>query len=105
MACQHLDRERCCRSLRAVTAQGDTIGLLYFEELSAREPAVETSRLYLELIAENIGLAVANLQLREKLTNLAVRDVLTGLFNRRCLDEALNRQCARRSRPARWSAS
>lgn len=48
-------------------------------------------RLYLELIAENVGLALANLQLREKLTMLAVSDPLTGLFNRRFLDETLQR--------------
>ena len=49
------------------------------------------ARLYLELIAENVGLAIANLQLREKLTTLAVRDPLTGLFNRRFLEETLQR--------------
>lgn len=92
IACQHLDGSDVAGLCVPLTAQGDTIGLLYFEEHSETMPAVETSRLYLELIAENIGLAVANLQLREKLTHLAVRDALTGLFNRRCLDEALNRQ-------------
>ncbi|OCP38412.1 diguanylate cyclase [Ensifer sp. LC163] len=92
IACQHLDESDVAGLCVPLTAQGDTIGLLYFEERSPEQPAVETSRLYLELIAENIGLAVANLQLREKLTNLAVRDALTGLLNRRCLDEALNKQ-------------
>ncbi len=92
IACQHLDEDGVIGLCVPLTAQGDTIGLLYFEERSQEEFAVDASRLYLELIAENIGLAVANLQLREKLTNLAVRDALTGLLNRRCLDEALNRQ-------------
>lgn len=92
IACQHLDDHGAVGLCVPLTAQGDTIGLLYFEEPSQDEVAVDASRLYLELIAENIGLAVANLQLREKLTNLAVRDALTGLLNRRCLDEALNRQ-------------
>jgi diguanylate cyclase (GGDEF)-like protein len=92
IACQHLDQSNVAGLCVPLTAQGDTIGLLYFEERSDAMAQVETSRLYLELIAENIGLAVANLQLREKLTHLAVRDALTGLFNRRCLDEALNRE-------------
>lgn len=92
IACQHLGESDVAGLCVPLTAQGDTIGLLYFEERSDATVQVETSRLYLELIAENIGLAVANLQLREKLTLLAVRDALTGLFNRRCLDEALNRQ-------------
>lgn len=91
IACQHLDDGEATGLCVPLTAQGDTIGLLYFEERADAARTVETSRLYLELIAENIGLAVANLQLREKLTNLAVRDALTGLLNRRCLDETLNR--------------
>jgi diguanylate cyclase (GGDEF)-like protein len=91
IACQHLDQTDLAGLCVPLTAQGDTIGLLYFEERSDAVAQVETSRLYLELIAENIGLAVANLQLRDKLTHLAVRDALTGLFNRRWLDETLNR--------------
>ncbi|WP_276120902.1 sensor domain-containing diguanylate cyclase [Pararhizobium qamdonense] len=91
IACQHLNESNVTGLCVPLTAQGDTIGLLYFEERSDVVTDVETSRLYLELIAENIGLAVANLQLREKLTHLAVRDALTGLFNRRWLDESLNR--------------
>lgn len=91
IACQHLDQNDLAGLCVPLTAQGDTIGLLYFEERSDAVAQVETSRLYLELIAENIGLAVANLQLRDKLTHLAVRDALTGLFNRRWLDETLNR--------------
>lgn len=56
-----------------------------------RRGRADSSRLYLELIAENVGLAVANIQLCEKLTSLAVRDPLTSLFNRRHLDESLKR--------------
>ncbi len=75
-----------------LTAQGDTIGLLYFEEREGVEGISGASRLYLELMAENIGLALANLRLREQLTNLAIRDALTGLLNRRSLDGTLNRR-------------
>lgn len=90
--CQHLGESDIAGLCVPLTAQGDTIGLIYFEERPGHEMAAEGSRLYLELIAENIGLAVANLQLRDRLTNLAVRDALTGLLNRRCLDETLSRQ-------------
>jgi len=90
IACQHLDVQEVAGLCVPLTAQGDAIGLLYLEERDQSEAASETSRLYLELIAENVGLAMANLQLRDKLTNLAVRDALTGLFNRRSLDQALN---------------
>lgn len=76
-----------------LTAQGDTIGLLCLEERAGGSAHLSgVSRLYLELIAENIGLAMANLHLRDRLTQLAVRDALTGLLNRRSLDGALSRR-------------
>lgn len=89
--CQHLDGSKVSALCVPLTAQGDAIGLLYLEERGRTALRLETSRLYLELIAENVGLAIANLQLRDKLTDLAIRDPLTGLFNRRFLDETLRR--------------
>jgi diguanylate cyclase (GGDEF)-like protein len=74
-----------------LTAQGDMIGLFYLEEKEGQALHLDASRLYLELIAENVGLAIANLQLREKLTLMAIEDPLTGLFNRRYLDERVQR--------------
>jgi diguanylate cyclase (GGDEF)-like protein len=91
VACPHIGEIDVASLCVPLTAQGDTVGLLYFEETAANEPA-EATRLYLELMAENIGLALANLRLRERLTNLAIKDALTGLLNRRSLDEALNRR-------------
>ena len=89
--CQHLDSDSTGALCVPLTAQGDMIGLIYLEEGKEAAIQLEQSRLYLELIAENVGLAIANLQLREKLTSLAIRDPLTGLFNRRHLDETLQR--------------
>jgi diguanylate cyclase (GGDEF)-like protein len=89
--CQHLDPSGVAALCVPLTAQGDMIGLLYLEEREEAALGPAGPRLYLELIAENVGLAIANLQLREKLTALAVRDPLTGLFNRRFLDETLQR--------------
>lgn len=88
--CQHLDDSGVPGLCVPLTALGEAIGLLYFEDRSKDATAADAPRLYLELIAENIGLAIANLQLRDKLMSFAVRDALTGLFNRRSLDEALN---------------
>jgi len=92
VTCLHIEGSGVTASCFPLTAQGDMIGLLYLEERDGRVPVLENARLYLELIAENVGLAVANLQLREKLTDLAVRDPLTGLFNRRFLDDTLHRR-------------
>jgi diguanylate cyclase (GGDEF)-like protein len=88
--CAHVDGAIAPSLCVPLTALGDTIGLLYLEEGPQAELG-EHTRLYVELMAENIGLALANLRLREQLMGLALRDGLTGLFNRRCLDEALNR--------------
>lgn len=87
--CQHLDMSGAATLCVPLTAQGDMIGLLYMEGREEEALGPGGLRLYLELIAENVGLAIANLQLREKLIALAARDPLTGLFNRRFLDEAL----------------
>lgn len=95
--CQHLDPPGVGTLCVPLTAQGDMIGLLYLEERQDDALGPSGPRLYLELIAENVGLAIANLQLREKLTTLAVRDPLTGLFNRRFLDETLQRHAGEKS--------
>jgi diguanylate cyclase (GGDEF)-like protein len=88
--CHHLhleDRDGLCIPL---TALGDTVGLLFLELPGGSNALLQAERLYLELVAENVGLAVANLQLRQRLTGMAKRDALTGLLNRRSLDESLN---------------
>jgi diguanylate cyclase (GGDEF)-like protein len=89
--CQHLEETTSDGSLCVpLAAHGDTVGMLYFEGVNDGQELI-AARVYIELIAENLGLAIANLQLRDRLTNLAVRDPLTGLLNRRSLDENLNR--------------
>ncbi|WCK05419.1 diguanylate cyclase [Agrobacterium tumefaciens] len=90
VVCHHIHGEFGTGLCIPLTALGDTVGLLYLE-VSEKSATLETERLYLELLAENIGLAVANLQLRQRLVGMAKQDALTGLLNRRSLDEALNR--------------
>ncbi len=91
--CEHLAlaagetvQETLCFPLMA---QRETLGLIYLE---AQDGAVEwDSNLdaYLDVLAENIGLALANLHLREALRAAAMVDPLTGLANRRQLDHIL----------------
>jgi diguanylate cyclase (GGDEF)-like protein len=89
--CQHLDETIDDGSVcMPLAAHGDTVGMLYFEGPDGGLELI-VARVYIELIAENLGLAIANLQLRDRLTNLALKDPLTGLLNRRSLDESLNR--------------
>lgn len=89
IACPHLGpaerRSRCV----PLAAQGETVGLLYVEERPDSGFAPDRSLLFLDLMADNIALSLANLKLRERLADLASRDGLTGLHNRRSLDERL----------------
>ncbi|MCJ2181459.1 diguanylate cyclase [Novosphingobium sp. 1949] len=89
--CEHVDHadgaipDTLCLPLMA---QRKTLGLLYFE-FRAADPHARVSEVYLQILAENISLALANLQLRETLEDMAMSDALTGLPNRRQLDAVL----------------
>ena len=56
------------------------------------------SRKLAKILADNIGLGIANLKLRETMRNLSIRDQLTGLFNRRYMEEALQQELHRTRR-------
>jgi diguanylate cyclase (GGDEF)-like protein len=51
-----------------------------------------------KILADNVGLGIAHLKLRESMRTLSVRDPLTGLFNRRYLQEALTQEQHRATR-------
>lgn len=80
-----------------LTAQRETLGLLYFE-MPAGGAASAAQLIYFDMLAENIGLAIANLQLRDTLREMAMADSLTGLANRRQLGPALETQIAQAER-------
>ncbi|WP_341736661.1 PAS domain S-box protein [Microcoleus sp. CAWBG640] len=97
--CNHIDHqhppvESLCMPM---IAQGETIGLLY---LCASKPhqMTENRQLLARRVAEQLGLAIANITLREKLVNQSIRDALTGLFNRRYLEEFLTKEIPRADR-------
>ncbi|NJN65531.1 MAG: diguanylate cyclase [Chloroflexaceae bacterium] len=50
------------------------------------------------MMTDNLALALANLQLRERLREQSIRDPLTGLFNRRYLDSTIGREIDRANR-------
>jgi diguanylate cyclase (GGDEF)-like protein len=72
-------------------AQGEAIGLLSFQNITADNAP---SRAYLELMAEALGLALANQRLRDALLEKALFDPLTGLRNRHHLEDTLQTQTA-----------
>jgi diguanylate cyclase (GGDEF)-like protein len=106
VVCHHVEETpdlsyRCFPML----AQGETLGLLYIEEPSAADPerlatarAAIADHWRIEIMVENIALALGNHRLREALRVQSIRDPLTGLFNRRYLEETLELEFARASR-------
>lgn len=90
IACYHLSESQAHQSLCVpLIAQGEAIGLLSFSNVTS---AAAPSRAYLELMAEALGLALANQRLRNALLEKALFDSLTGLRNRHHLDDALHTQ-------------
>jgi diguanylate cyclase (GGDEF)-like protein len=76
-------------------AHGETIGVLHLLD----GPHLGESEMRLAtMVAERMGLAIANLRLREALKAQSIRDPLTGLFNRRYMEESLERELHRADR-------
>ena len=97
LSCAHVyQRENGSDLCVPVHAHGDIIGLLHVgcDTTLLGEQHQRTA----EAVAEHVGLALANLHLRETLRNQAIRDSLTGLFNRRYLEETLTRELSRAKR-------
>jgi diguanylate cyclase (GGDEF)-like protein len=88
--CTHLTElpAMCDTWCLPLTAHGEVLGMLYFEPLR-ESGAPRTPEGYLLMLAENLGLALANLRLREALREMAMADALTGVANRRQLEARL----------------
>jgi diguanylate cyclase (GGDEF)-like protein/PAS domain S-box-containing protein len=88
-----------------LVAQGETLGLLHLRHFVTGDPADPPVRWFgpqkiqrINMIADSLSLALANLKLRSILRQQSIRDPLTGLFNRRYLEETLERELLRASR-------
>jgi diguanylate cyclase (GGDEF)-like protein len=99
--CGHIDGAINDDSICApMIAQGESLGLIYLQGNPAvtgqpeevRNVLFKAKQRLAATVAENVGLALANIQLREKLRYQATRDPLTNLFNRRFLEETLSLQ-------------
>ncbi len=100
ITCQHLTSNSTTECLCVpMVAQGNTIGVLHLEFLSAelrRDSDTEDFRDSRQRLAvsaaSQIALSLASLQLRETLREQSIRDPLTRLFNRRFLEESIERE-------------
>lgn len=103
----HRPELRCAHALAEPTtaasvcipmiAQGESLGLFYLAAPTAELLDTNIQQLA-RTAAEQIALAIANLQLRQTLFQQSIRDPLTGLYNRRYLEESLNREVTRAQR-------
>ena len=106
MRCHHADAPQVTESLCVpLMAHGEALGVLHLQpkravgqRSSTPEHTAEDDRRLAVVLAEQIGLALGNLKLRETLRNQSIRDPLTGLFNRRYMEESLEREMSRATR-------
>jgi diguanylate cyclase (GGDEF)-like protein/PAS domain S-box-containing protein len=109
LLCRHLPNPPpVCYLCVPMIAHGETYGLLHLRlaqapQGSAGEPSAESVELPWPAtsIAEQLALAVANMNLREALRAQSIRDPLTGWFNRRYMEETLEREISRAARNRR----
>jgi diguanylate cyclase (GGDEF)-like protein len=113
-----IDRERRCSHVGGdernsiclpLLAQGETLGILHLLDGGTLKDPADAARMaekgkLAKILADNIGLGIANLKLRETTRNLSIRDPLTGLFNRRYLEEAMGQELHRAKRNAHQMA-
>ncbi len=99
LRCNHVHSDSGDRAILCVpvTAQGETIGIAYLQSDAVPSPAeLRDSRVHIErlagMVADRLGIAIANVKLRESLRLQSIRDPLTGLLNRRYLEESLPRE-------------
>jgi diguanylate cyclase (GGDEF)-like protein len=78
-------------------AQGESLGILHLGSQTA-VPWPESLQQLAATVADQLGLAVANLKLRQMLQNQSIHDPLTGLFNRRYFEVTLERELKRAER-------
>lgn len=102
VACSHVDTSNATADTWSICvpliAQGTPLGLLHVNGKGAGGALAAEAAL--DTVAEQLSLALINLQLRDTLRMQSLRDPMTGLFNRRYLEESVPREierCQRRN--------
>jgi diguanylate cyclase (GGDEF)-like protein len=95
--CPHVTDRGQVYACLPLLAQGETLGILHLRDGAGKtgkaDDVVEARMVekcrVAKILADHIGLGVANLKLRTTMRDLSIRDPLTGLFNRRYMEETL----------------
>ena len=103
--CAHVNDDGHMYVCLPLLAQGETLGTLHIMDGPVKNAAADEARMaekcrLAKILADNIGLGIAHLKLRETMRNLSIRDPLTSLFNRRFMEEALAQELHRTQRNA-----
>jgi diguanylate cyclase (GGDEF)-like protein/PAS domain S-box-containing protein len=106
LMCAHVLRPQSANYLCVpMMARSEALGILHLRHAGETgqqgalwQPSNEHKQQLAVAVADQIGMALANLRLRETLRNMAIRDPLTGLFNRRYMEESLERELRRADR-------
>ena len=101
--CPHVTGDGHMHVCLPLLAQGETLGVLHILDGAVKCGKADEERMaekcgLAKILADNIGLGIANLKLRETMRNLSIRDPLTALFNRRYMEEALAQELHRTQR-------
>jgi len=96
--CDHVRNLQSAYFCIPIQAHGDALGVIHFQAAADSKQITEQELSLSGTFAEQIGLSIANIRLREALRNQSIRDSVTGLFNRRYLEETLEREVHRSAR-------
>jgi diguanylate cyclase (GGDEF)-like protein/PAS domain S-box-containing protein len=99
LLCRHISNPAPASTLCVpVMSEGVSIGILYMETNKNNAALTESQQQLAGAVADQIGLALSNLQLRDNLHEQAIRDPLTTLYNRYYMQESLERELRRAER-------
>jgi len=104
LSCRHVQQRTGDSICIPMSAHGETSGLLHLmddrlhppeTQVGAGARLTQAKQSLAVAVSEQTALALANLELRDKLRLQALRDPLTGLLNRRFVEEWIEREVAR----------
>lgn len=98
LRCAHVGADVAQCICLPLMAQGDALGVLHVRPATRGDAAPALDRRLLDAVADEVGLALANLRLRDSLRQQSIRDPLTNLYNRRYMEESFERELQRAAR-------